>query len=149
MANGARDPSSVLARLKRGLFMTHTELLAKVGGAIRATFEPDPAALDALEERLLAADVAPQTAEDLVAAAAKKSVALAAADTFRAAAVEQLEVWAFRLDVPLVKHKAGADPAAVVHDACAIALARKADLLLVDTAGRLHTKHNLMEELSK
>src|ERR1019366_8345987 len=62
MANGDRDPSSVLARLKRGLFMTHTELLAKVGGAIRATFEADPAALDALEEGLLAADVGPATA---------------------------------------------------------------------------------------
>src|ERR1035441_5887764 len=203
MANGDRDPSSVLARLKRGLFMTHTELLAKVGGAIRATFEPDPVALDALEEGLVAADVGPATAAELVAAvkaeagrrdaaeqdvvrrvlkaeitrrlsvrgpelagaaagsphvilmvgvngtgkttttaklaargvAAGKSVVLAAADTFRAAAVEQ--------------HGGGADPAAVVHDACAAALARKADLLLVDTAGRLHTKHNLMEELSK
>jgi fused signal recognition particle receptor len=83
------------------------------------------------------------------AVAAKKSVVLAAADTFRAAAVEQLEVWASRQSVPIVKHKAGGDPAAVVHDACAVALARKADLLLVDTAGRLHTKHNLMEELSK
>ena len=83
------------------------------------------------------------------AVAAKKSVVLAAADTFRAAAVEQLEIWAGRLNVPLVKHKPGADPAAVVHDACAIAVARKADLLLVDTAGRLHTKHNLMEELAK
>src|SRR5664280_1686078 len=189
MANGDRDPSSVLARLKRGLFMTHTELLAKVGGAIRATFEADPAALDALEEGLLAADVGPATAEELVAAvkaeagrrdaaeqdvvrrvlkaevekrlsirgpdlapgsphvillvgvngtgktttaaklaaravAAGKSVVLAAADTFRAAAMEQLEVWASRLNVPLVKLKAGADPAAVVHDACAVAPAR-------------------------
>jgi len=209
-----RGRSSVFARLKRGLFMTHTELLAKVGSAVRATFEPDPAALDALEEGLLAADVGPSTAAELVAAvkveagrrdaaeqdvvrrvlkveiarrlsvpgpdvergsphvilmvgvngsgktttaaklaargvAAGKSVVLAAADTFRAAAVEQLEVWASRLNVPLVKHASGADPAAVVHDACAAALARKADLLLVDTAGRLHTKHNLMEELSK
>src|ERR1017187_1091645 len=209
-----RGRSSVFARLKRGLFMTHTELLAKVGSAVRATFEPDPAALDALEEGLLAADVGPATAAELVAAvkveagrrdaaeqdvvrrvlkveiarrlsvpgpdvergsphvilmvgvngsgktttaaklaargvAAGKSVVLAAADTFRAAAVEQLEVWPSRLNVPHVKHASGADPAAVVHDACAAALARKADLLLVDTAGRLHTKHNLMEELSK
>jgi fused signal recognition particle receptor len=83
------------------------------------------------------------------ATAAGKSVVLAAADTFRAAAVEQLEVWATRLNIPLVKHKTGGDPAAVVHDACAVALSRKADLLYVDTAGRLHTKHNLMEELSK
>jgi fused signal recognition particle receptor len=217
MAKGERDRPSVFARLKRGLFMTHTELLAKMGSAVKSTFEPDPAALDALEEGLIAADVGPATAAELVAAvkaeagrrdateqdivrrvlkaeitrrlsvrgpelagaaagsphvilivgvngtgkttttaklatratAAGKSVVLAAADTFRAAAVEQLEVWATRLNVPLVKHKAGSDPAAVVHDACAVALARKADLLLVDTAGRLHTKHNLMEELSK
>jgi fused signal recognition particle receptor len=220
MATGERDRPSVFARLKRGLFMTHTELLSKMGSAVKATFEPDPAALDALEDGLLAADVGPATAAELVAAvkaeagrrdaaehdivrrvlkaeitrrlsvkgpeaagatagaegpprvillvgvngtgktttaaklaaratAAGKSVVLAAADTFRAAAVEQLEVWATRLNIPLVKHKAGSDPAAVVHDACAVALARKADLLFVDTAGRLHTKHNLMEELSK
>jgi fused signal recognition particle receptor len=220
MASDERDRPSVFARLKRGLFMTHTELLARMGSAVKATFEPDPAALEALEEGLLAADVGPATASELVAAvkaeagrrdvaeqdvvrrvlkaeiarrlsvtgtgaahatagkegpprvilmvgvngtgkttttaklaaratAAGKSVVLAAADTFRAAAVEQLEVWASRLNIPLVKHKAGSDPAAVVHDACAVALARKADLLLVDTAGRLHTKHNLMEELSK
>ena len=217
MASDERDRPSVFDRLKRGLFMTHTELLAKMGSAVKATFQPDPAALDALEEGLLAADVGPATAAELVAAvkaeagrrdaaeedvvrrvlkaeitrrlsvtapeaareaagsprvvlmvgvngsgktttAAKlaarataegKRVVLAAADTFRAAAVEQLEVWATRLHVPLVKHKAGSDPAAVVHDACAVALSRKADLLLVDTAGRLHTKHNLMEELAK
>jgi fused signal recognition particle receptor len=217
MASDERDRSSVFARLKRGLFMTHTELLAKMGSAVKATFEPDPAALDALEEGLLAADVGPATAAELVAAvkaeagrrdaaeqdvvrrvlkaeitrrlsvtgpevagapagsphvtllvgvngtgkttttaklaaratASGKSVVIAAADTFRAAAVEQLEVWATRLNIPLVKHKAGSDPAAVVHDACAVALARKADLLFVDTAGRLHTKHNLMEELAK
>jgi fused signal recognition particle receptor len=81
--------------------------------------------------------------------AAGQSVVLAAADTFRAAAIEQLAIWAARLDIPLISHKPGADPAAVVHDACTAARARKADLLLVDTAGRLHTKHNLMEELSK
>ncbi len=218
MASDERDRPSVFARLKRGLFMTHTELLAKMGSAVKATFEPDPAALEALEDGLLAADVGPTTAAELVAAvkaeagrrdsaeqdvvrrvlkaeitrrlsvtgsegaagaapgrphvvlmvgvngtgkttttaklaaratAAGKSVVLAAADTFRAAAVEQLEVWAGRLNIPLVKHKAGSDPAAVVHDACAVALARNADLLFVDTAGRLHTKHNLMEELAK
>ncbi len=206
--------TSVFARLKRGLFMTHTELLAKVGGAIKEAFEPDPRALEALEEGLLTADVGPATAAELVAAVREeagrrdaseadvvrrvlkaeiarrlsvkgpdvaagkphvifmvgvngtgkttttaklaaravadgKSVVLAAADTFRAAAVEQLQIWADRLSVPLVKHKSGADPAAVVHDACAAALAKKADLLFVDTAGRLHTKHNLMEELAK
>jgi fused signal recognition particle receptor len=217
MSSDERDRPSVFARLKRGLFMTHTELFAKVGSAVKATFEPDPEALEALEEGLLAADVGPATAAELVAAvkaeagrrdsgeadvvrrvlkaeiarrlsvagpavpdppggaprvillvgvngtgkttttaklaaratAAGKSVVLAAADTFRAAAVEQLEVWATRLRIPLVKHAAGSDPAAVVHDACAVALARNAHLLFVDTAGRLHTKHNLMEELAK
>ena len=207
---------SVFERLKRGLFMTHTELIARVGDAVKARFSPDPRALEALEEALLVADVGPATAAELVEAvraeagrrdageedvvrrvlreeitrrlsvpavgapvppgtprvvlvvgvngtgktttaaklaargvAAGQSVVLAAADTFRAAAIEQLAIWASRLNVPLVSHKPGADPAAVVHDACTAAKARKADLLLVDTAGRLHTKHNLMEELSK
>jgi fused signal recognition particle receptor len=207
---------SVFERLKRGLFMTHTELIARVGDAVKARFSPDPRALEALEEALLVADVGPATAAELVeavrieagrrdaaeedvvrrvlkeeiarrlsvpagdlsvppgmprvilvvgvngtgktttaaklaarAVAAGQSVVLAAADTFRAAAIEQLGIWASRLNVPLVSHKPGADPAAVVHDACTAAKARKADLLLVDTAGRLHTKHNLMEELSK
>lgn len=208
---------SLMARLKRGLFMTHTELAARVGDAIKARFSPDPKALDALEEALIAADVGPATAAELVeavrveagrrdagesdvvrrvlkaeiekrlsvpgppvgspgpgqphvilmvgvngtgktttaaklaarAAAAGGKPVLAAADTFRAAAIDQLEVWAERIGIPLVKHRPGADPAAVVFDACAIAKARGADLLLIDTAGRLHTKHNLMEELSK
>jgi len=208
---------SFLARLKRGLLMTHTELIAKVGEAVKARVSADPKALEALEEALIAADVGPATALELVeavreeagrkgsgdeelvrrvlrdeierrlsvpsplpappspgspkvvlivgvngtgktttaaklgarAVAAGQSVVLAAADTFRAAAIEQLEVWAGRLSIPVIKHKPGADPAAVVHDACTAAKARKADLLLIDTAGRLQTKHNLMEELAK
>lgn len=208
---------SLMARLKRGLFMTHTELVARVGDVIKARFSPDPKALDALEDALIAADVGPVTAAELVSAvrteagrrdagesdvvrrvlkaeierrlsvpgptvgspapgqprvvlmvgvngtgktttaaklAARASAAggkpvLAAADTFRAAAIDQLEVWADRIGIPLVKHRPGADPAAVVYDACVVAKARGADLLLIDTAGRLHTKHNLMEELSK
>jgi len=215
VAEGSKP--SLMARLKRGLFMTHTELVSRVGDAIRARFSPDPKALEALEEALLAADVGPATAAELVEAvrveagrrdageadvvrrvlkaeierrlsvpgppsaapapgeprvvlmvgvngtgktttaakiAARASAAggrpvLAAADTFRAAAIEQLEVWADRIGIPLVKHRPGADPAAVVFDACVAAKARRADLLVVDTAGRLHTKHNLMEELSK
>ncbi|HKC23847.1 MAG TPA: signal recognition particle receptor subunit alpha, partial [Thermoanaerobaculia bacterium] len=196
----AEAPSkTVLSRLKRGLFMTHTELIAKVGDAIRARFEPDPRALAALEEALISADVGPSTAAELVervreeagrhgaeemdvvrrvlreevarrltvpsvvppgellgkphvvlvvgvngtgktTTAAKlaarqqaegRSVVLAAADTFRAAAIEQLEIWASRLEVPLVKHRSGADPAAVVHDACAVAKSRNADVLYV------------------
>lgn len=78
-----------------------------------------------------------------------KSVIIAAADTFRAAASEQLTIWAERVGVPIVKHKEGADPAAVVYDAMSSAIAKKADIVIVDTAGRLHTKKNLMEELKK
>ena len=77
------------------------------------------------------------------------SIMLVAADTFRAAAIEQLEVWSQRVDVPLIKQKAGADPSAVVFDAIVAAKARKADAVIIDTAGRLHTKVNLMEELKK
>jgi len=76
-------------------------------------------------------------------------VILAAADTFRAAAIDQLEIWANRVGVEIVKHQPGADPAAVVFDAIQAAIARGADAVIVDTAGRLHTKTNLMEELAK
>ena len=79
----------------------------------------------------------------------KRSVVLCAADTFRAAAIEQLEIWAQRNGVEVVKQKPGADPAAVVYDAVAAAKARSADVVIVDTAGRLHTKSNLMAELEK
>lgn len=76
-------------------------------------------------------------------------VIVAACDTFRAAAVEQLTIWAERIGVQIVKHKSGADPAAVAYDACAAAVARNADYLIMDTAGRLHTQKHLMNELSK
>jgi len=78
-----------------------------------------------------------------------KSVILGAADTFRAAAIEQLQLWADRVGVPMIKHKAGSDPGAVAHDAVAAAVARNADVVLIDTAGRLHNKSHLMQELSK
>ena len=78
-----------------------------------------------------------------------KSVVIAAADTFRAAASEQLEVWAKRADVRIVKHGEGSDPGAVVYDAIASAKAKGTDVILVDTAGRLHNKVNLMNELKK
>ncbi len=80
---------------------------------------------------------------------AQHTVMLAAADTFRAAAADQLEIWANRTQVPLVRREEGADPAAVVYDAVQSAKGRGADLLIVDTAGRLHNKKNLMEELRK
>lgn len=78
-----------------------------------------------------------------------KSVVVAAADTFRAAASDQLEVWADRANVRIIKHKEGSDPASVVFDAISSAKARDDDVILVDTAGRLHNKKNLMDELKK
>ncbi len=78
-----------------------------------------------------------------------KTVMVAACDTFRAAAVEQLSIWAGRIGVEIVKHQMGSDPAAVAFDACQAAIARKIDVLIIDTAGRLHTQDHLMRELEK
>lgn len=78
-----------------------------------------------------------------------KNVMLAAADTFRAAAIDQLEIWGERIKADVIKHTEGSDPAAVAFDAVKAAKARKVDILIIDTAGRLHTKSNLMEELKK
>ena len=78
-----------------------------------------------------------------------RTVLLCAADTFRAAAIEQLEVWAQRSDVQIIKTKQGGDPSAALYDACAAAKARGTQVLIVDTAGRLHTKTDLMKELDK
>lgn len=78
-----------------------------------------------------------------------KKVMLCASDTFRAAAVDQLTIWAQRLGVDIIKHKMGSDPAAVAYDACEAARSRSADVLIVDTAGRLHTQEHLMRELTK
>jgi len=80
---------------------------------------------------------------------AGKKVYLGAADTFRAAAIEQLEIWANRVNVPIVKQKMGSDPASVAYDALSSAKANNADVVIIDTAGRLHNKVNLMNELSK
>jgi fused signal recognition particle receptor len=78
-----------------------------------------------------------------------KKVMVCASDTFRAAAVDQLTIWAQRIGVEIVKHKMGADPAAVAYDACEAARTRNIDVLIVDTAGRLHTQDHLMRELTK
>ena len=80
---------------------------------------------------------------------AGEGVLLAAGDTFRAAAIEQLQIWGRRIGADVIAHRSGADPAAVVFDACKAAMARKVQRLLIDTAGRLHTRQNLMEELRK
>ena len=78
-----------------------------------------------------------------------KNVIVAACDTFRAAAVEQLTIWSERIGVQIVKHNTGSDPAAVAYDACEAAVARNADVLILDTAGRLHTARDLMQQLTK
>ena len=209
---------SFLGKLKRGLFMTHTEFLEKAGEALSRTGPVEPATLDRLEEALIASDAGVElsirlieelrdevrsghitTAEELrpavreqllallrtaedalpsadasaqpritllvgvngtgktttVAKLAKRkqetgsTVILAAADTFRAAAVDQLEIWAERVGAPVVSQQEGADPAAVVFDAISAARSRNIDEVLVDTAGRLHTRTNLMKELEK
>jgi fused signal recognition particle receptor len=117
--------------------------------------EPQPLALDARPSVLLMLGVngsGKTTTCAKLAAGLKgdgRHVVLAAADTFRAAAIEQLETWGRRIDVEVVRQAAGSDPAAVVFDALKAAMARSADVLIVDTAGRLHTKSNLMDELAK
>jgi len=207
-----------LAKIRRGLFMTHTEILEKVGAAVKKGLGIDESVLESLEEALIAADVGAETAgvlaegvrqrantserkdlegvrrllleeiEKLIASAPRpappalpsvpleviflvgvngsgkttttaklarraltdgRTVMLAAADTFRAGAIEQLGIWGQRLGVPVVRHSEGADPSAVLFDALSAARARGVTTLLVDTAGRLHTKKNLMDELAK
>ncbi|MEO8034276.1 MAG: signal recognition particle-docking protein FtsY, partial [Acidobacteriota bacterium] len=203
--------------LKRGLFMTHTEIIEKVKDSLTPDLPIDQKAIDGLEEGLLGADIGaelttalitrleqrvrderitqmdrltevlreetraliPQRKAESIAVGTAKpfvilvvgvngtgktttiaklaarwkneghSVLLGAADTFRAAAIEQLQMWADRIDVPLVKHKAGSDPGAVAHDTITAAKARGTDIVLIDTAGRLHNKSHLMQELSK
>ncbi len=208
--------SGFFSRIKRGLFMTHTEILEKIEVAVKEKVGLDDRVLETLEEALIAADVGAETASLLVEGVARRArryrpedlpqlrtllreeidallagapreearpagplevvfivgvngtgktttaaklafrdreagrrVLLCAADTFRAAAIEQLQAWGDRIGVPVIRHAEGADPAAVLFDALAAARARGADVLYVDTAGRLHTKTNLMEELAK
>src|SRR5512140_45639 len=208
---------SIFQKLKRGLFMTHTEIIEKVKEAMVADLPIDQHAIDGLEEGLLGADVGAELTASIVARLEErirsekitsmdrlsqvireetralipqreagtidisshkpfvilvvgvngtgktttiaklaqrwknegKSVLLGAADTFRAAAIEQLQMWADRVGVPMIKHKAGSDPAAVAHDSIAAAKSRGVDVVLIDTAGRLHNKSHLMQELSK
>jgi fused signal recognition particle receptor len=206
-------------KLKRGLTMTHTELIEKVSAAMEGRSTLDEGTLEFLEEVLISGDLGVETSLELVAGIrrdvrpgealdvfrlrqrlvdemaillldapkppqwreapggaprvtlvvgvngsgkttsvaklARRSldrgerVLLAAADTFRAAAIEQLELWGRRLGVEVVRSAPGGDPAAVVYDAVRAARARRTDHVLVDTAGRLHTKDHLMQELGK
>ncbi|HEY0372712.1 MAG TPA: signal recognition particle-docking protein FtsY [Thermoanaerobaculia bacterium] len=214
---GEQPKKSFFDKLKRGLFMTHTEIIEKVKESMTPDLPIDQSAIDGLEEGLLGADVGAELTMSLVERVEKrvrdekitkmerftevmreetraliprrvastieiakarpfvilvvgvngtgktttiaklaarwknegKTVVLGAADTFRAAAIEQLQMWADRVGVQLVKHKAGSDPAAVAHDSVAAAKARNADVVIIDTAGRLHNKSHLMQELSK
>ena len=204
-------------KLKRGLFMTHTEIIEKVKESLTPDLPISKTAIDGLEEGLLGADIGAElttslidrieqrvrgeniTSMDRLTAALReetrsmiprreaqtidvtrakpfvilvvgvngtgktttiaklaarwksegKSVILGAADTFRAAAIEQLQMWADRVGVPMIKHRAGSDPGAVAHDTVTAAKSRNADVVLIDTAGRLHNKSHLMQELSK
>jgi fused signal recognition particle receptor len=196
--------------------MTHTEILEKLGTAVKKGLGFDETVLESLEEALIEADVGAETAAALADAVRRRAgtaaradlpelkailveeiermlaggprpapspdvpleviflvgvngagkttttaklaardvalgrpVLLTAADTFRAGAIEQLDIWAKRLGVPVVRHREGADPSAVLFDAMSAAKARGVRKLFVDTAGRLHTKKNLMEELAK
>ncbi|HUP48097.1 MAG TPA: signal recognition particle-docking protein FtsY [Thermoanaerobaculia bacterium] len=217
MTEPPRQQKAFFDKLKRGLFMTHTEIIEKVRESMTPDLPMDHSAIEGLEEGLLGADVGAELTMSLVdrmeqrvrsenistmdrltavlreetralipqrqsssidlgrarpfvvlvvgvngtgktTTIAKlasrwksegKSVIIGAADTFRAAAIEQIEMWAGRVGVPLVKHKAGSDPAAVAHDAVSAAKSRNADVVLIDTAGRLHNKAHLMQELSK
>jgi fused signal recognition particle receptor len=208
---------TLFQKLKRGLFMTHTEIIEKVKESLTPDLPVSREAIDGLEEALLGADVGAELTTSLIdciqervrtenissverltealrqetraliprreaqtievgkakpfvilivgvngtgktTTIAKlatrwkgegKDVILGAADTFRAAVIEQLQSWADRVGVPMIKHKAGSDPGAVAHDTVSAAKARNADVVLIDTAGRLHNKSHLMQELSK
>ncbi|HEY2324466.1 MAG TPA: signal recognition particle-docking protein FtsY [Thermoanaerobaculia bacterium] len=211
------EKKSLFDKLKRGLFMTHTEIIEKMKESLTPDLPIDQSAIDGLEEGLLGADVGAELTMSLVdrlqqrvrdekisnmdrltqvireetraliprreaqtidVSRAKpfvilvvgvngtgktttiaklatrwtsegKTVLLGAADTFRAAAIEQLQMWADRIGVQMIKHKAGSDPGAVAHDTITAAKSRGADVVLIDTAGRLHNKSHLMQELTK
>ena len=131
-------------------------LKAALRAALRAQLgEPRPLQLNASPAVILLAGVNGSGKTTTAAKLARhfqlqeRSVMLAAADTFRAAAVDQLQIWGERLHLPVIAGQPNADPGAVAHDALAAAKSRKTDVLIVDTAGRLQTKYNLMEELKK
>jgi len=119
-----------------------------VGGSTALDVEPSPAVITVFGVNGVGKTTSIGKIANLLKKDGKK-VLLAAADTFRAAAIDQLEVWSDRVGVDIIKHSEGSDPAAVIFDAIQAAKARKTDVLICDTAGRLHTKKNLMEELKK
>jgi fused signal recognition particle receptor len=145
------------ARKRRDLSVegaVRAELEAILAGADGGHWEPTPAAEGAPAIILVVGVNGTGKTTTIGKLAAReraegRRVVLAAADTFRAAAIEQLRIWAQRTDAEIVAHAQNADPAAVVFDALDAAIARHADVLIADTAGRLHTKANLMDELAK
>jgi fused signal recognition particle receptor len=156
----------VMKRLKQSLEGTDASQAVRVQGALQQTLLDvlAPASGPSLEQLIakgptpfviLAVGVNGVGKTTTIAKIAQRLVQrgrvplLVAADTFRAAAIDQLQVWADRIGVGLIRHRHGADPAAVAYDGLAAAKARKVDVVLIDTAGRLHTKSNLMDELRK
>jgi fused signal recognition particle receptor len=158
---GAATAETFIARVReearRGRAVTAEDVRALLRRFLEETLAPGAAPLDLSGHPsvilMLGVNGSGKTTSSGKLAASLKaaghSVMLAAADTFRAAAIEQLEVWGRRAGVDVIHQGAGADPAAVVFDAVKAATARNVDALIVDTAGRLHTKSNLMDELSK
>lgn len=142
-AAGEKDPAAVRALLKSSISGT---LSRPVKGDILPPEQPTVLLIVGVN------GVGKTTSIAKLARAAQqegRKVVLAAGDTFRAGAIEQLKTWGERLDIPVIAHQAGSDPGAVAFDAISAARARGADLVIVDTAGRLHTRHNLMEEVRK
>jgi fused signal recognition particle receptor len=139
-----KEPSEVKAVLKQSLLAS-----LQSNGNARLTVSPEPptvylfVGVNGVGKTTSIAKLAYRLRQQ------GKSVILAAGDTFRAAAIDQLEVWAQRVGATLIKHREGADPSAVIYDAIAAARSRGVDYVLADTAGRLHTRSNLMEELKK
>ena len=137
-----KEPSEVRGCLKRVIL----DILENSKGSIEPASTPETILIVGVN------GVGKTTSIGKISAKLKKQkykVIIAAADTFRAAAIDQLEVWSNRAGVELIKHQEGSDPASVVYDAIQAAKARKTDVLICDTAGRLHNKKNLMDELSK
>ena len=155
--------------LDKGLSKTKESVFGKIARAVAGKSKVDDEVLDNLEEVLITSDVGVETTPYVIMVVgvngvgktttigklayqfkkAGKSVYLGAADTFRAAAVEQLVIWGERVGVPVVKQKMGADPASVAFDTLNSATANNADVVIIDTAGRLHNKVGLMNELTK
>lgn len=163
---GVHVAERVMKRLKESLAGTDASQAVRVQGALQQTLLDvlTPAAGPSLEQLigigpkpfvLLTVGVNGVGKTTTIAKIAQRLVQggrvplLVAADTFRAAAIDQLQVWADRIGVELIRHRHGADPAAVAYDGLAAAKARNVDVVLIDTAGRLHTKSNLMDELRK